>query len=59
MAKEDLLSCVKADLLGKQAMIGILDMAVPELSEAQLDDFSAALKQRRKITAGFYMTCQP
>lgn len=54
MAKEDLLSWCQGRPAWQQAMIGILT-AVPELSEAQLDDFSAALKQQHKITAGSYM----
>ena len=49
MAKEDLLTWCQGRPPWQQAMIGLLT-ATPELSESQLDDFGAALKQQHKIT---------
>lgn len=51
MAKDDLLTWCQGRPAWQQAMVGLLT-AAPELSESQLDEFSAALKLQHKITTG-------
>lgn len=51
MAKDDLFTWCQGRPTWQQAMVGMLT-ATPALSESQLDDFCAALKQQHEITTG-------